>query len=86
MGIYGDFMKVTNELVTQVKKELLDRLVSLLILESKNQIVSWKYAIDTRDTTDNNNIKLARFVSDSVFPQLNEIVADVYNKMTLGEK
>ena len=80
-------MKVTNELVIEVKKSLLERLVPRIILASKNEIVSYKYSIDTTDTTDNNNIKLARSVSDNVYNMLPEVVQEVTTELQtrLGE-
>jgi hypothetical protein len=66
------------QIVPQVSKSLLDSLASIIILVSKNEILNYKFDIDTTDHTDNNTLKLARSVSAKVFDLLPKIVNDLY--------
>lgn len=78
-------MKLTNEMVIDVKKAIMSRLIPEIILASKNRIVGYKYALDPTDITDNNNLKLAREVSDEIYQKLPEVLQQVADEFTLGE-
>lgn len=68
---------VTNDLVTEIRKSLVEKIVTLSILVSEKSIVEDKSEIDTTDITDNNNIKLARSISEKVYGLLPQVVSEV---------
>lgn len=73
----------TPDLFIPVKRSLLESLVPKIILVSKSAILSHKYAIDTRDVSDNNNLKIAREVAENVYKLFPQILEEVQKK--LGE-
>lgn len=75
-------IKVESPLV-EVKSALLQSLIPKIILMSKSAILDYKYPIDTRDQTDNNNLKLAREIAESVYKVLPQILDELPTK--LGE-
>ena len=76
------------DLFLPVKCALIETLIPKIILVSKSTILNHKYPIDTKDVSDNNNLKIAREISENVyqlFPQMwEEIQKSVYSK--LGER
>lgn len=76
-------MKLTNEMVLEVKKAILEKLVPEIILTSKNRIVGYKYALDPTDITDNNNLKLAREVSEEIYQKMPEVLQLVVDEMEI---
>lgn len=69
-----------------VKSTLLMSLVPKIMLVSKSAIMEHKYNIDTRDQTDNNNLKIARAVSDKVYQLFPQVLEEVQVSLTkLGE-
>lgn len=79
---------VTNELVGETKKLILEKLIPMLILVSEKSIMQYKFELDTTDITDNNNIKLAREIAEKVYGLLPQIISEVGAEIenTLGEK
>jgi hypothetical protein len=79
---------VTNDLVLSVKKMLLEKIVPLTILVSEKSIIEDKSELDTTDITDNNNIKIARRISEKVYNLLPQIIGEVGIEIEklLGEK
>lgn len=78
---------ISNEIVLDVKRDILERAIPIIILESERAIVGYKYELDTTDTTDNNNLKLAREVAESVYNLLPQIASEVGDEIEkeLGE-
>jgi hypothetical protein len=79
---------VTNDLVFQVKKSLLEKVLPMTILVSEKSIAGYKFNIDTTDISDNNNIRLAREIAEKVYELLPGIAQEVQLEIekTLGEK
>lgn len=78
---------LTNELVFQVKKALLEKIIPMTILVSEKSIAGYKFDIDTTDISDNNNIRLAREISEKVYELLPAIAQEVKSEIekTLGD-
>jgi len=68
---------VTNDLVFQVKKKILEKLIPMAILVSEKSILAYKFDLDVTDITDNNNIRLARDVAEKLYNLLPQIVSEV---------
>jgi hypothetical protein len=80
-------LTISNDLVSQVRLSLVNKLVPLVLLVSEKSITEIS-DIDTTDITDNNNVKLARSISDKVYELFPQIVKDVEAEIEtiLGEK
>lgn len=80
-------VEVTNELVISIKSLILEKIVPLAILVSEKSIME-KSSLDTTDITDNNNVKLARSISEKIYELFPQIVKDVEAEIEtiLGEK
>jgi hypothetical protein len=81
-------MNVTNELVLQIKRSMLEKLIPMAILVSEKSIAGYKFNIDTTDISDNNNVRLAREIAEKVYELLPGIAQEVQLEIekTLGEK
>lgn len=76
-----------SSLFLEAKSTLLQILVPKIILVSKSEILGYKYPIDTKDKTDNNNLKLAKSVAEAVYQLLPQTLEEVQNELSkLGEK
>lgn len=78
-----------QDLFLEVKSLFIKSLIPKIILVSKSSLLSYKYALDTRDNTDNNNLRLAREISDKVYQLLPSVLLEVQNIISnenLGEK
>jgi hypothetical protein len=66
---------------------IVSKLIPLVLLVSEKSITEVS-DIDTTDITDNNNVKLARSISDKVYELFPQIVKDVEAEIEtiLGEK
>jgi len=72
---------VSQEMIEQVKTNLLETLIPEIILISEKSITGYKFEIDTTDITDNSNIKLARSISEKVLGILPKVIGDVGNSL-----
>lgn len=70
----------------EVKRNLLEALIPQIILISKSSIMEFKYSLDTKDVSDNNNLRLAKSIADKVFQILPKVVEEVKNKVLLENK
>src|SRR5690606_6203024 len=74
------------DLFISVKSSFIRNLIPQIILVSKSELLNYKYILDTRDKTDNNNLRLAREIADSVYQLLPNILAEVQKEvLELGE-
>lgn len=82
-----EFKEVSNDLVISVKRALLEKVIPTMILVSQKTIGEYKYPLDVTDTTDNNNITVARSVAEKVYNLLPQIADEVVAKIEkeLGE-
>jgi hypothetical protein len=70
----------------EAKSALLKLLVPKIILVAKSGILGYKYPIDTKDKTDNNNLKLAKSIAESVYQLLPQTLEEVQNELSkLGD-
>jgi len=78
---------VTHDLVLLGKKFILESLLPQIILVAEKEIVNYKFNLDVTDITDNNNVKIARSISESVTKRLPQILLEVVEKIRkeLGE-
>lgn len=75
-----------SDLFLEVKSALLQSLIPKILLVSKSAIMDYKYPIDTKDQTDNNNLKLARDIAEKVYQLFPQVLVEVQNSITqLGE-
>lgn len=73
-------------LFLEVKKALLENLIQKILLVSKSSIMEYKYQLDTKDQTDNNNLKLAREVAEKVYNLMPQILEEVQKSVSkLGD-
>lgn len=72
---------------TQVKRALLQSLIPKIILVSKSALLEHKYSLDTKDVSDNNNLKIAREVAEKVYPLFPQVLEEVQKSVQskLGE-
>lgn len=68
---------ITNELVFETKRLILEKLIPSIILVSEKSIVGYKFELDPTDLTDNNNITVARGVAEKVYNLLPQILNEV---------
>ena len=71
------------DLFIPTKAALIESLVPKIILVSKSTLLGHKYAIDTKDFSDNNNLKIAREVAENVYKLFPQVLEEVQKK--LGE-
>lgn len=75
-----------SDMFLDVKAAILSTLVPKILLVSKSAILEYKYPIDTKDQTDNNNLKLAREIAEKVYQLFPQIMEEVQKSVTkLGE-
>lgn len=75
-----------SDLFLEVKAALLQSLIPKILLVSKSLIMDYKYPIDTKDQTDNNNLKLARDISEKVYQLFPQVLEEVQKSvLKLGE-
>jgi hypothetical protein len=77
-------MEISNfdkkqDLFLEVKSTFISALIPKIILVSKSSLLGYKYSLDTKDNTDNNNLKLAREISDKVYQLLPSVLLEVQN-------
>lgn len=68
-----------QDLFLEVKSTFISALIPKIILVSKSSLLGYKYSLDTKDNTDNNNLKLAREISDKVYQLLPSVLLEVQN-------
>jgi hypothetical protein len=79
-----ELMEISNfdkkqDLFLEVKSTFISALIPKIILVSKSSLLGYKYSLDTKDNTDNNNLKLAREISDKVYQLLPSVLLEVQN-------
>lgn len=75
-----------SDLFLEVKASLLKSLIPKILLVSKSTIMDYKYPIDTKDQTDNNNLKLAREISEKVYQLFPQVLEEIQKSvLKLGE-
>lgn len=68
-----------QDLFLGVKSALISALIPKIILVSKSSLLGHKYTLDTKDNTDNNNLRLAREISEKVYQLLPSVLLEVQN-------
>ena len=69
------------DLFIPTKAALIESLVPKIILVSKSTLLGHKYAIDTKDFSDNNNLKIAREVAENVYKLFPQVLEEVQKKL-----
>lgn len=66
-----------RDLFIEAKKALVENLIPKIILVSKSSLMEHKYALDTKDTTDNNNLRLSKDIANKVYQLLPVVLSEV---------
>lgn len=75
-----------SDIFLEVKSAFLTSLIPKILLVSKSAIMDYKYPIDTKDQTDNNNLKLAREIAEKVYQLIPQTLEEVQKSVSkLGE-
>jgi len=69
----------------EVKAALLGKLIPQILLVSKSCILQYKYAINTSDASDVNNLRIAKEIAEKVYHLLPQILEEVQKSIKLGE-
>ena len=75
-----------QDLFLEVKSTFISSLIPKIILVSKSSLLGHKYTLDTKDNTDNNNLRLAREISDKVYQLLPSVLLEVQNTIMNEEQ
>lgn len=73
----ADLVYTSNDLVFSVKALILQKLIERTILVSQKSISEYKYPLDVTDTTDNNNIRVAKDIAEKMYNLLPQIISEV---------
>jgi hypothetical protein len=70
-----------------IKKSILEKLIPTILLVSKNEVLGYKFDLDTTQFQDHNTIKVAKQVAEKVYQLLPPIVEESYLEVMkiLGE-
>lgn len=70
----------------EIKKSLLEAVVPQIILISKSALLEFKYSLDTKDVSDNNNLRIAKDIAGKVYMILPKIVEEIKTKIFMENK